>query len=64
MLKFQPSKSEKILISIRIDENLLQLVDRIASNSDISRNELIIQSIKFAIEHTEYANENKKVVNN
>lgn len=51
MQPFKPQKSEKELISIRIDKSLLQQVDRLASKNDISRNEFIVQSISFAIEN-------------
>ena len=51
MQPFKPQKSEKELISIRIDKDLLQRVDRLASKNDISQNEFIVQSISFAIEN-------------
>lgn len=41
MIKFQPSKSEKVVISIRLEDYKVQEIDKIASKIDISRNELI-----------------------
>ncbi|MDE5983640.1 MAG: ribbon-helix-helix domain-containing protein [Eubacterium sp.] len=41
------------MISIRIDTELLKELDSIAYSSDISRSELIIQCIEFALENME-----------
>ncbi len=49
MNNFKPIKQEKEVISIRIDTKLLEKVDGIAGNIDISRNELIVQCIEYAI---------------
>lgn len=49
MNNFKPVKQEKDVISIRIDSKLLEKVDIIAGNTDISRNELIVQCIEYAI---------------
>ena len=49
MKNFKPKKTEKEVISIRIDTVLLEKVDMISSSIDISRNELIIQCIDYAI---------------
>lgn len=51
MNDFKPIKQEKEVISIRINSQLLEEVDRIATSSDISRNELIIQCINYAIDN-------------
>lgn len=53
MQHFKPQKPEKELISIRINKELLQEVDSLSSKNEISRNEFIVQSICFAIEHME-----------
>lgn len=63
MIKFQPSKNEKIVISIRIEDNKLQEIDKIASKIDISRNELINQCLDFAIQNfdlNDFKKANKK----
>ena len=60
MKKFQPSKSEKVVISIRLEDSKLEEIDKIASKIDISRNELIVQCLDFAIKNLEF----KKVNNN
>lgn len=48
---FIPKKSDKEVISIRIPTELLNVVDKNAAKSDISRNEFINQCIKFALKH-------------
>lgn len=49
MNNFKPKKQEKDVISIRINTDLLENIDYIANDIDISRNELIIQCIEYAI---------------
>lgn len=49
MDNFKPKKLEKDVISIRITTDLLEQVDSIACKNDISRNELIVQCIEYAI---------------
>lgn len=49
MNNFKPVKQEKDVISIRIDSKLLEKVDLIAGSTDISKNELIVQCIEYAI---------------
>jgi len=48
---FKPIKNEKIVISIRIDKDMLDTVDSIASKTVISRNEMIIQCIDYALKN-------------
>lgn len=48
-MSFSPKKNEKQIISIRIPVHLLEDVDAKAAIYDISRNELIVQSIEFAL---------------
>lgn len=56
MIKFQPSKSEKVVISIRIEDYKLEEIDKIASKIYISRNELINQCLDYAINNLEFKN--------
>jgi len=49
---FKPIKNEKIVISIRIDKDLLAEIDRQATETDISRNEMIVQCIDYALENS------------
>ena len=49
MEKFVPQKTEKEIISIRISSDTLSLIDNLAADTDISRNELINQCIEFAL---------------
>lgn len=41
MVKFQPFKNEKVVITIRIDSEKLEMIDKLATKIDISRNEFI-----------------------
>lgn len=49
MSSFSPKKPEKIVISMRIDIDVLAEVDRKALEYEISRNEFINQCIKFSL---------------
>lgn len=53
MKNFIPRKQEKDVISIRMDVKLLEQIDTIAAENDISRNELIVQCIEYALENME-----------
>ena len=53
MAKFVIKKPEKEGISMRISSEVLQMLDHMATEADISRNELINQMILFALEHME-----------
>ena len=59
MNKFKPIKNdnEKIVISIRIDSKLLEKIDKEAAKAEISRNEMINQSLHYALSNLE---ENKE----
>jgi len=52
--KFEPTKSEKIVISIRIEDAKLKHIDNIANGIDISRNELINQCLDYALENVKF----------
>ena len=54
---FMPRKPDKEVISIRIPSDLLEMVDKNAAKSDISRNEFINQCIQFALKHLQNENE-------
>lgn len=56
MAKFVVRKPEKEVISMRISSDILKKLDDMATESDISRNELINQMILFALEHMEDEN--------
>lgn len=60
MIKFQHAKSEKVVISIRIENYKLEEIDKIASKIDISRNELINQCLDYAINNLEFKNIKKE----
>ena len=53
MEKFVPQKDEKNVISLRISYSLLQEVYEKAVQFEMSRNELIIQCIQYALAHTD-----------
>ena len=50
---FHPNKHEKTVISVRIDKELLDKIDKVAGDANLSRNEIICQSIEFALNNTE-----------
>lgn len=54
MQEFTPIRTEKEVISIRLDSELLKTVDSAAQHAQISRNEFINQCIQFALEHLSY----------
>lgn len=51
MNNFKPIKQEKTVISIRLDVDMLKTIDKISAKTDISRNELIVQCIEYALKH-------------
>lgn len=51
MKEFKPIKTEKTVISIRLDVKMLKNIDEISAKTDISRNEFIIQCIEYAIKN-------------
>lgn len=51
MKKFIVQKPEKEVISMRIPVALLQVLDKKAAESGISRNELINQMIQYALDN-------------
>jgi len=51
MAEFNPSKTEKTVITLRIEADLLREIDDLSGKADISRNEFILQCIDFAMNH-------------
>lgn len=51
MVQFNPQKEEKEVISLRISTNMIKELDEKANLFEMSRNELIIQSIRFALDN-------------
>lgn len=51
MNEFKPIKQEKQVISIRLDISTLQAIDSLSAKVDISRNELIVQCIEYALDN-------------
>ena len=60
MTEFNPSKTEKSVITIRIETNLLTKIDDLSSMADISRNEFILQCIRYAMTYYPKAIDNKQ----
>ncbi len=54
MKKFSPTKSEKLVMTIRLEDYRIEELDRIASKINISRNELISQCLDFAVKNIEF----------
>jgi len=53
MDNFKPSRSEKTIISIRIDNDMLSAIDKLARETDISRSQMVIQCIEYALKNSE-----------
>lgn len=51
MREFKPIKQEKTVISIRIDVDTLKTIDNLSNKTEISRNELIVQCIDYALKN-------------
>jgi len=51
MKEFKPIKQEKTIISIRLDAEVLKTIDKLSHNTDISRNEFIVQCIDYALKN-------------
>ena len=49
--EFKPVKPEKTVISIRLDADVLRVLDTLSNDTDISRNELIVQCIDYALKN-------------
>lgn len=61
MKRFQPTnKSEKIVITIRIEDYRVEELDKIANKINISRNELISQCLDFAVKNLEFKKKESK----
>ena len=53
MSHFKPIKPEKSVISIRLDSNILEEIDQVSSKAGMSRNEFIVQSLRYALDNLE-----------
>lgn len=53
ILKSKKIKQEKVVISVRINEAVLNTIEQALINTDISRNEFINQAIEYALNHME-----------
>ena len=49
MNEFKPLKQEKTIISLRMDVEILKKIDNLSIKTDISRNELLVQCIEYAL---------------
>ena len=51
MANFIPKQYKKDPITIRVSQDKLETIDRIAAEYDMNRNEFINQCIDYALEH-------------
>lgn len=51
MARFIPKQYKKEQFTIRMEETLLENVDALATEYNLSRSEFIVQCVRFAIEH-------------
>ena len=54
-MRFVPKNGEKEVISVRIPKVLLEKLDKIAVENSLSRNELLMQCVEFALDNSSYA---------
>jgi len=47
-----PAKNEKTNISLRIDNDMLNVIDKLARETNISRTQMIIQCIEYALKNS------------
>ena len=53
MSKFNPQKIEKLIISLRMPRDKVDLIDELATGRDISRNEFLMKCVDYALENIE-----------
>jgi len=53
LTKFNPQKIEKMIISLRMGQNKVDLIDKLAGERDISRNEFLMACIDYALANLE-----------
>ena len=53
MANFNPQKIEKIIISLRMPKDKVDLIDELATKRDISRNEFLMKCIDYALGNIE-----------
>lgn len=51
ILKSKKIKQENVVISVRMDEAVLNTIEQALVNTNISRNEFINQAIEYALDH-------------
>ena len=51
MGKFNPQKVEKLIISLRLPKDKVDLIDELATERDISRNEFMMKCIDYALDN-------------
>ncbi len=53
MEHFKPVKSdkEKVLVSVRLNVDILEKIDELSAKADISRNEFIVQCIQYSLKN-------------
>lgn len=50
-MTFKPKRGEKEVISFRVPKELLDRIDALALKNSLSRNELMIQCIEYALDN-------------
>lgn len=60
MPRFNPQREEKEVITLRISTSLLKELEEKSIIYDISRNEMIVQSIRFALDNIDDYGTNPK----
>ncbi len=53
MARFTPKQYKKEQFTIRMEQEMLENVDTLAAEYNLSRSEFIVQCVRFAIDHME-----------
>lgn len=62
--KSKEKKEDKsVIMTLRLDKDLQKAFDKLATQSDRSRNELMCMALQYALEHLEFIPENKENIN-
>lgn len=54
MARFTPKQYKKEQFTIRMEQEMLENVDALVSEYNLSRSEFIIQCVRFAIDHMKH----------
>ncbi len=59
MAEFIPKQYKKEQFTIRMEQDMLAQIDKLAAQYDLSRSEFIVQCVRFAVEHMSVEGQSK-----